>query len=249
MFPYPRRKNLDVILFTSIFSTERTLTEITLKLSFIIRTLTIFRVSNLYFIDDLKDKKVRKTVTDIINYALLPPYLKKEVPIKNTLKKVGILNPINIPSHLVSKEVIEGEYRVGKKGNFGFKAKERNKIKNECILVIDSLNSEFIPCNFYPYYTGFSTSFITEEELEKIKEKVIFASRSGKDPLKYRNEIKELYEKNGIALVIGPPQGGLLKKFRNTDYVYNFIPYQGVKDVRSEEALISSLTILNFILG
>lgn len=43
MFPFPRRKKLSVVLFTSIFDTEKKLEEIIYKLGFIIRTLVIFR--------------------------------------------------------------------------------------------------------------------------------------------------------------------------------------------------------------
>lgn len=247
IFPFPRRKDLNVILFTSIFYADKTLTEITLKTSFIIRTLSIFRVSNLYFIDDLKDSKVKKTVMDIINYALLPPYLKKKIPLKPTLKKVGLLNPVNIPSHMVEKEAIEGEYRVGDNGNFGLKSKISANSKT--ILVINSNPLKVIPYDFFPYYNGFKTKFIEQDQISSF-DNIIVGSRSGKNPFEEINRIKELYEKRGITLLIGPPQGGVLKNINvGKKYVYNFVPNQGVKDIRAEEALLISLSILNFILG
>ncbi|BFH73489.1 putative RNA uridine N3 methyltransferase [Sulfurisphaera javensis] len=247
IFPYPRRKDLNIILFTSIFSTEKSLAEITIKLSYIIRILAIFRVSNLYWISDYKNKKIIDIISDIIDYALLPPYLKKEIPIKKNLKKVGLLNPINIPSHIVSKEPIEGEYRLGKKGIFGLK----NKLKTNAriILITNTKPLQVKEYTFYPYYLGFKMHFIDYEKLRDFNN-LIIASRSGKNPLEFANEIRSLYEREGISLLIGPPQGGLLKKeVKSFEHIYNFIPNQGVKDIRAEEALVSSLSILNFILG
>ena len=247
IFPFPRRKDLNVILFTSIFSTDKTLAEITIKTSFIVRTLSIFRVSNLYLVDDLKDSRVRKTVTDIINYALLPPYLKKKVPLKTTLKKAGLINPANIPSHIVERETIEGEYRVGENGEFGL----RNiKSKSKSILVINSNPLKVKSYDLFPYYNGFKTRFIGQDQISLMNNLVI-GSRSGKNPFNDISKIKELYEKNGISLLIGPPQGGILKNINvlKYEYIYNFIPNQGVKDVRAEEALLASLSILNYILG
>ena len=247
IFPFPRRKELNVILFTSIFYTDRSLTEITLKTSFIVRTLSIFRVSSLYFIDDLKDPKIKRAVIDIINYALLPPYLKKKIPLKPTLKKVGLLNPINIPSHMVEKEAIEGEYRVGENGNFGLKSKISTRANS--ILIINSNPLKVKPYDFFPYYNGFKTKFIELDQISSF-DNIIIGSRSGKNPFEEISKIKELYEKHGITLLIGPPQGGVLKNINvGKEYVYNFVPNQGVRDVRAEEALLISLSILNYILG
>jgi len=247
IFPFPRRKNLNVILFTSVFSTDKTLAEITIKTSFIVRTLSIFRVSNLYLVDDLNDSQVKKTVTDIISYALLPPYLKRKVPLKTTLKKAGLINPVNIPSHIVEREAVEGEYRVGENGEFGL----RNiKSKSKSILVINSNPLKVKSYDMFPYYNGFKTRFIGQDQIFSMNNLVI-GSRSGKNPFEDIGKIKELYEKNGISLLIGPPQGGILKNIniKKYEYVYNFIPNQGVKDVRAEEALLVSLSILNYILG
>ena len=248
IFPFPRRKELNVVLFTSIFSTDKTLTEITLKTSFIVRTLSIFRVSNLYFIDDLKDPEIKKTITDIINYALLPPYLKKKMPLKATLKKAGLINPVNIPSHIVEKDAVEGEYRIGEEGDFGLKNKIKSK--SRVILVINSNPLKIKPYDFFPYYEGFKIKFLEQDQVFSLKN-LIIGSRSGKNPFDEISKIRELYEKYGISLLIGPPQGGVLKniKIKNYDYIYNFIPNQGVKDVRAEEALLASLTVLNYILG
>jgi predicted SPOUT superfamily RNA methylase MTH1 len=112
----------------------------------------------------------------------------------------------------------------------------------------DSIKGSFIQ---YPmiYYDGFK---IHKIRFEKILEKnnLIIGSRNGKNPLKYKEEIISMYEEKGLTLLIGPPEGMLLKKLgeKFLEKSYNFIIKQGVSDVRAEEAIISSLSLLNAIL-
>ncbi|MEM4138713.1 MAG: putative RNA uridine N3 methyltransferase, partial [Sulfolobaceae archaeon] len=118
MFPYPRSKSFDVILFPAIFNVENTLREITIKTSFLVRILTNARVTNLYWVLQSKnDEKVIKVVNSIIKYALTPPYLKKYIKLNKNLKYVGLLDPVNTPYHVVSKDLIEGELRMGIRKN------------------------------------------------------------------------------------------------------------------------------------
>ncbi|MEM0122154.1 MAG: hypothetical protein QXG79_02010, partial [Saccharolobus sp.] len=61
MYPFPRYRSLNVGLFLSIFDVENTLSEITLKLSFILRVAFTFRVSKIYWINDSPiSKKLKK---------------------------------------------------------------------------------------------------------------------------------------------------------------------------------------------
>lgn len=247
MFPFPRRKDLNLVLFTSIFSTDRTITELTIKLSFIIRVASIFRTSNIFFVDDLKSEFVKKCIKDITEYALIPPYLKKKVPLKKTLRKAGLINPTNIPSHVIEKEAIEGEIRLGEKGDFGLASV---KSKSRVVLIVNTNPIKVKPYYFFPYYSGFKIKFIEYRTIFSLNN-LVLGSRSGKNPFSEQEKIKELYERRGITLLIGPPKGGILKEseLKEFHYVYNFIPNQGVKDIRTEEALLASLSILNYILG
>ncbi|AHC51004.1 hypothetical protein SUSAZ_02710 [Sulfolobus acidocaldarius SUSAZ] len=249
MFPFPRRKKLSVVLFTSIFDTEKKFEEIIYKLGFIIRTLVIFRVSEVIWLDDLKNKKtIIRIIKDVGNYALTPPYGKKYIPIKRTLSKVGLIPPINIPSHVVSNDYVEGEIRKVVNSDTGVKIVNK---KTKSVLVLDSLRKSHLTYDFYPYYDGYSIKFYDATYLNKIKdlENVIIASRSGKDPSLVADKILSIYEQNGLTLVIGPPKGGLLKMMETTSHMLvNFVPKQGVKDVRAEEALYGALSLLNYIL-
>ncbi|NON62162.1 hypothetical protein HLB03_05545, partial [Acidianus sp. DSM 29099] len=65
-----------------------------------------------------------------------------------------------------------------------------------------------------------------------------------------KNIIRDKYEENGLTLLIGPPEGKVLERFGNNSHplILNFVPKQGVSNVRVEEALSASLSILNMIL-
>lgn len=97
-----------------------------------------------------------------------------------------------------------------------------------------------------PFYEGPSIETISELDLGKINN-VVIASRSGLDPLESIGTLRSMYQSHGITLLIGPPSGGIKSLFKAYPS-FNFIRKQGVSDVRSKEALIASLTVLNFIL-
>ena len=252
IFPFPRRRKLSVVLFLSIFEVENTLTEITIKLSNVLRALVEFRVSEVIWVYQSKDERKRwSVIKDITEYALTPPYLKRHIPIKRSLSKVGLLQPLNIPSHLLMQEFVEGEIRVNEKGDVGLAIEKSPKSK--FVIVTDSLNRNLQPYPFYPYYSGFILKILSYDKLlEKFSklDNVILASRSGVDLRSVEDEIRKKYEEKGIYLIIGPPKRGILRDFKEFNgLIVNFIPKQGVKDVRAEEALYASLSLLNFILN
>lgn len=246
MFPFPRRKELNLAIYSSFFL-EKTANEQIFYIALLFRTLIVFRVSKLYLVN--ANNRLYSKLKKLAKYALSPPYLKREIPLDKDLSKVGLLPPMNMQSHIVHKFLVEGEIRIGKKGNFGIKELEIPYAKFDSILITDSINRKFIK---YPkiYYNGFTVHKITLQDLLK-KENLIIGSRSGKDPFKYKSEIQEIYDKMGLTLLIGPPEGNLLRSIkceRCIKFAYNFVPKQGVSDVRVEEAIISALSILNFIL-
>ncbi len=248
MYLFPRAKPLNVILFLSSFDIENSMIEITLKLSFILRVTCTFRVNQIFWVKDSKhNEKIIEMINDISEYLLAPPYLKKHIPFKSTLRKAGLLSPLNVPLHSVKKTLVEGELRLGRKGDFGFNRKI--KTKSKVILVLDSIKFNFVPY-INIYYDGIKMKFIEFNDIFKFNN-LIVASRSGKNPLESMHEIKELYNNKGLTLLIGPPHGEVLSKL-GENYMYssyNFAINQGVSDIRTEEALAYSLSILNLMLS
>ncbi|WP_338604823.1 putative RNA uridine N3 methyltransferase [Sulfolobus tengchongensis] len=248
MFPFSRYKPLNVVLFMSTFDIENTLLEITLKLSFILRVTNTFRVNKIYWIKDSpKSERIAKIITEITRYTLSPPYLKKYIPYSKNLKKVGIMEPVTLPSHLIFRQITEGEIRIGHKGDFGINTKLNPDLK--AILITDSLKLDYVPYNNL-YYNGVKNEFIEFKNIFNF-ENLIIASRSGKNPLKNMEEIVNLYKRSGLTLVIGQPTGNLLHNLgkQYLEKSYNFVIKQGVSDVRVEEALAYSLSILNLLLS
>ena len=99
----------------SILSVIPSLREKTLTLGKIARILSIFRVDKLivYYDNDTSKRDVR-IFKEIIDYILTPPYLRKTIIKKKPLLRyVGVLNPLQIPSHIVQPELRQGEYREG----------------------------------------------------------------------------------------------------------------------------------------
>lgn len=141
MMPFPRRKPLEVVLFLSTFSQESSLLEITMKLGTILRYVNIFRVSELTWIVDRSE--FLDIVREITDYAQEVPYLKKFISLKKNLKYVGLLPPMNVPSHVVSKQAVEGEIRKVKDGEAGLGKKVRKR--GGYVLVTDSRTIRAVP--------------------------------------------------------------------------------------------------------
>ncbi|MCY0849208.1 putative RNA uridine N3 methyltransferase [Sulfuracidifex metallicus] len=254
----PRRKPLNLVLFLSLFD-KRDLRYITEKFSFIMRVSSIFRVNDLIWIDDVKNKDINKIICELYKYSILPSYLKKDFPIKNELKYAGLLSPVNLPSHPQQALPLEGEVRIGRKGNFGIDVDI--PCNDGYSMVIDSIKRRAISYPDFTLYSGATQKIIDEEGFcSAISPFTIVGTRSGNNPLERYFEIKNNYERFGITLIIGPPKGGIIRKVSscngnekkeqyNKIEFYNFIPKQGVRDVRAEEALLSSLSIINMIIN
>ena len=240
MMPFPRRKPLEVVLFLSTFSQESSLLEITMKLGTILRYVNIFRVSELTWIVDRSE--FLDIVREITDYAQEVPYLKKFISLKKNLKYVGLLPPMNVPLHVVSKQAVEGEIRKVKDGEVGLGKKVRKR--GGYVLVTDSRTIRAVPYENV-FYEGPRVRFVRSlDELEKGRFTVV-GDRYGEDFDKISSLLASEYEESGIRLIIGPPTGLPPDVL---GYRVNFVVNQGVRDVRTEEALSVALAQLNSVL-
>jgi len=251
-FVPPRRKELRVALPMSTFTVNSGIQQLTQKIGSITRTLAIFRVTDLLLIEDVKDEGLKEVISGVTEYMTFPPYLKRSIPRKAVLRKVGVLPPLDLPLHPRRKELVEGEIRRAglKKGKTELGVDVEIKGGDKYFIITDSLSKKAFPYRGPLPYLGFNLKFVREEWIKGVKN-LIIGSRSGKDPMDDIKSLIELYEKSGITLLIGPPRGGLMRSLGGNflSKAYNFIPNQGVANIRSEEALFSALAILNMILG
>jgi len=243
MFPFPRRKPLEVIVFSEIFSIVKGRLLRTKEISDVLRALADFRVTKLTVIEERGDDRVRKELSSIFTYAFTPPYLKKYIKMMPLLSKVGVLSPIDVSYHRVPDFPVEGDVRLSENGDLGIKGCRGNR---GYVMIVDSANCRSI--NYIPlFYSGPELNFETLDQVRR-RENLIVASRSGGDPYVEKAKILDMYERKGLALLIGPPSEGVIKHFPGVPSL-NFLPKQGTANVRSKEALISALLVLNYILS
>lgn len=114
-------------------------------------------------------------------------------------------------------------------------------------------HSEF---DFYLRYNVISLNGALKQLLDMYKTKgsiIIGTSRFGVPYDRVSQEIKEDVKKNNRALVVfGGPKEGLLSlgsKAEDYDFFINVVPNQGVKVIRTEEAVLATLSLLANLLA
>ncbi|ADI32536.1 putative RNA uridine N3 methyltransferase [Staphylothermus hellenicus] len=268
-----------VALPTSILSTESSLLLKTMKIYQVIRYSSIFGVLEIVFFRDpftdfSQHNKYSALIEKIWRYLLTPPYLRRKlIPKDPDLKFVGLLPPLRLNIFDVSRNGYVGEKRLG------FIYKEKNKLLADIGLLkpyrieagncepgdigyveIVDMNTRRAICLDEEPYRGPVLAFADSlrevlEEYGRIVDLIIATSRYGRIP-----NYKELAGVKGKTTIIlfGGPHRGLYEIAEKegfalenkVDKVWNTIPEQMVKTIRSEEALISTLAVINmFIYG
>ncbi len=281
-----RSKKIIVIMPFSTITPIQSNREKTLAIGRIVRSLAIFRVDELILYSDGLEKNIdRRLFNDILEYMLTPPYLRKKIiPLKNTLRYVGILPPLIIATmHSVSRTPKLGELRLGIIKSFsnnrihvdvGLDKELTIEVNHQCsritslernnvILVkITSVNPlKGIIIDSSDVYTGFkfSKTFNLAKTLDTLKNNnytVVATSRYGVYVKEVEHKIKSLVNNSkGIVLVFGSPYEGLNSIFKRLnvnekliDITINLVKGQGVKTIRTEEAVLIALSIIDYIL-
>ncbi len=253
---------LKVVAPTNIFSDISSLREKTVRVANLVRALYLFRVSELVLFNyEKEDEELYK----LIKFFQLPSYLRKFVFKKeSSLKFVGVAPPI--------RSVLEDsdEYRIGlvikKTGekvfiHAGLKellAINDNNLEEGQIVKLIKESGEWRISRKNDFNVGFDFKLIRNlpEFLAKAKKEgfvVIATSRYGKElTLKELLDVKDKL-KEKVIVMFGSPREGLFEIFKKlgkdlkefSNYVYNFFPNQGVKTIRTDEAIFGVLSILN----
>jgi len=205
-------------------------------------------------------------------YLLTPPYLRRKlIPLDPDLRYVGLLDPLRLKAYNVSKHGVVGEIRIGllegSRVDVGLKElfilenpSECTSIKNGMVIVeLTSLNPPTAKCVDFKPYMGpelevyASLTEVVDEYAEKHGEKtlILATSRFGRVPS--IKTLTELSKQDSILVLFGAPRYGLYEIARAEGFnledrvadVWNTIPGQCVKTVRTEEALIATLAIIN----
>ncbi|MEM4717831.1 MAG: putative RNA uridine N3 methyltransferase [Desulfurococcaceae archaeon] len=269
---------LVVVLPTSILSVEHGLALKSIRIHQVARWASIFGVKEVVFYKEASTnleefEEHERLLRDHWSYFFTPPYLRKQlVPLTPTLKYVGILPPIRLDVFNVSRKPRQGEVRLG----YVFEddqGKMRSHVGdtaiytviNKCsktglipVRVID-VNKHLVECiDGNSIYKGPNLRFARSLkeiviELAKNVDYLIATDRRGVLP-----EEKDIVKMRGksIAVLFGSPRFDLFEissqegfdLVKYVDYIWNTIPRQRVVTIRTEEALIITLGIINAFL-
>jgi len=245
----------------------------TYKVGFLARIAAIFRIEEISVFLDGEERNAY-FIKDVLNYVNVPQYLRKRtIPLKRTLRYVGVLPPLRTPHHpdAYGKGFV-CEYREGivlkRKGDTllidaGLEApiavKGDKAVGSKVIIKLSGGEARITDESKIPYYWGFKVSIVKSlNSLARKYERYLRIATSF-----YGEPIDELKDsiarksvgKKGVLVAFGSRKG-LFEIARNEgvdlfslfDLVINFIPSQGTYTIRTEEALPISLSILNLIM-
>ena len=265
-------KHLSIFVPASILAETKDLKLRTYKIGLIGRSAALFRVERIVIYSDNSENKEVKFISDVLTYMNTPQYLRKKVfPIIKELQYAGILPPLRTPHH-PTEEVSQGDYRQGltlkrtKKGtivDIGADklalCKEKLSVNKVLSFRVLKFGKEIIiepdkPEVYWGYKT-LSTYKNLHESIEMLKPKpdlVIGTSKYALPITSFLDEVKySLKGSKRISILFGGPYSGLqdLIDQKELDFEVNTIPAQGTKTVRTEEAIIATLSIFNMLLN
>jgi predicted SPOUT superfamily RNA methylase MTH1 len=253
-----------------VLSVEQDLRDKTYKAGLISRALAIFRVDEVrIFLDEESTRDDQEMLLELLNYQVVPPHLKKQVVgLSEKLKYAGIMPPLNLPNHLPPRNLNEGDLidvlittrkgsqcsvYMGEAGEGLLKPCHFNVNDIVAARVIRRSGRQFElePSSWGNIYTGYKVlrSGKLLAELQELKEQGVALVGTSKYGTTDYWLLRGLLGRP-IALIVGGPKSGLLQytSRKAFDLLINAAPLQGTETLRSEEALLASLTLLNTIL-
>ena len=224
------------------------------------------------------EKRDAELLRKILRYMDTPQYLRKKCfPKTQALKFAGLLPPLRTRSHpleATTHDLQEGGVRWGlqvrpgkidlgldKLVNYPNTASERDPTLFKVIKTKPHILLELVEREDVSGYWGFDVERVTE--LAKFLEESDDATRIGLSrnaPYFHQleNDLKStVANTQAVLAVFGGPRHGILEFFEKNredvkfhiDFWLNTIPDQGTETVRLEEALFTSLGLLNMSLG
>ena len=269
------KDELSIFIPNSFLSESKDLKIRTYKVGILGRALAIFQADNvvIYNDDHVKNEDGEmdgEFIAEILNYMNTPQYLRKQAfPIRPELKHVGILPPLRTPHHPVNSQPDVGDYRQGftvkrnKKGTYvdigmdklAF-CKEQLSVKRIFDFKITKIAKKEVivtpdkPDDVYWGYNVISSTKSLKNSLKLIKPNlVVETTRYGDYINSIFDELKpKLDESKSIAILFGGPYSSIQEDVSNPNWdliKLNTIPGQGTETVRSEEAVVATLSLFN----
>lgn len=269
------KDELSIFIPNSFLSESKDFKIRTYKVGILGRALAIFQADNvvIYNDDHVKNEDGEmdgEFIAEILNYMNTPQYLRKQAfPIRPELKHVGILPPLRTPHHPVNSQPDVGDYRQGftvkrnKKGTYvdigmdklAF-CKEQLSVKRIFDFKITKIAKKEVivtpdkPDDVYWGYNVISSTKSLKNSLKLIKPNlVVETTRYGDYINSIFDELKpKLDESKSIAILFGGPYSSIQEDVSNPNwdlFKINTLPGQGTETVRSEEAVVATLSLFN----
>ena len=271
------KDELSIFIPNSFLSESKDLKIRTYKVGILGRALAIFQADNVIIYNDNHDKNEDGDldgdfIAEVLSYMNTPQYLRKKAfPIRPELKHVGILPPLRTPHHPVNNQPDVGDYRQGftvkrnKKGTFvdigmdklAF-CKEQLSVKRIFDFKITKIAKKEVivtpdkPDDVYWGYNVMSSNKSLKNSLKLIKPNlVVETTRYGDYIDSIFDELKpKVDESKSIAILFGGPYSSIQEDVSNPNWdlvKVNTIPNQGTETVRTEEAVVATLSLFNFM--
>jgi len=264
--------DITVCVPDSVLSERPSLLSKTEKVGEIVRAISIFEVKRLCIYHDKQDGSLydMKLFELLVKYLFTPPYLRKfAFPISNELKYVGLLPPINIPSHIVRREdnlrfgivIAKGKEKYVETG-IGKKVKliGHENAKNGEIIPIRLVNAGSEVAAVMHDFEGYSGADVVRildfdsyiRSMDFDNGIVLFTSREGEPLSRTWKTLAQMFQNNStINVLFGSPKRGLEdmldQSYRKKGLWINVAEGQAVKTIRTEEAIFITLGLVNFI--
>ncbi|MHA1617474.1 MAG: putative RNA uridine N3 methyltransferase [Candidatus Njordarchaeales archaeon] len=248
---------------------EKNLLLRTYKIGLIARACATFGITDIgiyYDPDPMFDSHgLGRFIVKVLKYLNTPPYLRKTAfGVDDSLKYIGVTEPLKTPHHLDKeykvpyryayvKRILKNELVVTDSSREYVVKKTKAYKEGERIVVIDTKQKIVIDKRRLPLYFGYDVFYFNRELvdfLKKLRKRnflIIGTSRYGEDI----REVK-IPQREKIAIIFGSPFRGLREILREEkymkyfDYFVNTVPKQTVKTIRTEEALFYTLAILRY---
>ena len=271
------KDELSIFIPNSFLSESKDLKVRTYKVGILGRALAVFQADNvvIYNDDHVKNEDGESDgafMAEVLRFMDTPQYLRKKAfPIKSELKHVGILPPLRTPHHPLNSQPDVGDYRQGftvkrnKKGTFvdigmdnlAF-CKEQLSVKKIFDFKITKIAKKEVivtpdkPDDIYWGDNVISSNKSLKNSLKLITPNLVI------ETTRYGDYIDSIFdeltckvkESKNIAILFGGPYSSIQDDVSNNNWdlvKLNTIPNQGTETVRTEEAVVATLSLFNFI--
>ena len=238
------------------------------KIGILGRAAAIFRINRIVIYDDkdakIDGKKEGAYMRDVLEYMECPQYLRKHLyAMRKDFAYIGALPPLRTKGHPKEdeeEEIREGVCTGGDKVYVGLEKeiRVREKLKKNQRVLVDIRTGELVDKKRVGYWSFEVEDYesLKDALLSNIPDLLIGTSRLGLDIRRVQKKVKKsIMENRSIGVVFGSPfyrgleeimtgEGMEMSEF---DYYLNFIPDQGSRVVKVEEAVTATLSILNLL--